>query len=319
MRLRFFRSRRSVERDAGRWLARMRGRPGEADRRAFIAWCNEDPAHREAYDALARLWDAAPATRLRSSLAQAQPPVAAAPAGRWLALAALLLGTVGLGALIIGREQPFGSAGPQPAMLLLATGIGEIREVPLDNGTRVTLDTDSAVRVERDERLQLRRGRARFDVRRPTRVSAGAAVVRASRAVFDVRLDAGVAVVTPLRGSVEVTGAPPPTGAARIVEQGRAEVLGAGQVRLAEVADRSAAWPSGMLEFEGASLADVVSEANRYSRRKIRLVGAEAADLKVTGAFRAGDVQGLARSLAAAFDLELRSGEPGFLELHARR
>jgi transmembrane sensor len=60
-----------------------------------------------------------------------------------------------------------------------------------------------------------------------------------------------------------------------------------------------------MLEFDRASVADVIAEANRYSARKLRLTDPSLGRLKVTGAYRRGDTRGLARSLAEAFDLEL--------------
>ena len=60
-----------------------------------------------------------------------------------------------------------------------------------------------------------------------------------------------------------------------------------------------------MLSFDAIPLSDAIATANRYSSAKIRTVDPAIDDLQVTGAYRAGDTQGLARSLAASFDLRL--------------
>ena len=59
-----------------------------------------------------------------------------------------------------------------------------------------------------------------------------------------------------------------------------------------------------MLQFDGTPLPHAVGLANRYSERHIVLAG-DLDALRVTGAFRAGDTNGLARALAAAFGLSL--------------
>ena len=77
-----------------------------------------------------------------------------------------------------------------------ATEIGEQRDVSLEDGTRVRLDTDSEIHVSMNEerrRVQLRRGRAHFDVAedptRPFQVIARDQLVTASRGEFDVSRD----------------------------------------------------------------------------------------------------------------------------------
>ena len=73
-------------------------------------------------------------------------------------------------------------------------------------------------------------------------------------------------------------------------------------------------WTRGMLQFDGTPLAEAVALANRYSERRILLVG-DLGRLRVTGAFRTGDTAGLARALAAAFGLSLQQNGEGNLVL----
>src|SRR6185295_20128926 len=64
-------------------------------------------------------------------------------------------------------------------------------------------------------------------------------------------------------------------------------------------------WTEGMLQFDGAPIAEAVAQANRYSGRHILIEG-NLETLRVTGAFRAGNTAALAKALAAAFHLSLR-------------
>ena len=329
--MRLFRNRQQrVEDAAGRWLARMRAGPSERDRREFAVWYESDPSHRAAYDGLAGYWDASPELHLSSPLAgDPGRPALRAPrlvAGkRAYALAAVLVAGIGLATFMLGPDPTAPSASAPREMLLLATAVGEIREVPLGGGARLILDTDSAVRVgavPQGRRLELRRGRARVDVGRrsgPFLLRAGTAEIEAKGAVFDVRLEGGSAIVTAVDGEITVrTSGPGQADATRIVPRQSLAVAAPDMVRLRAAPDRSAQWPSGMLEFDRAPLGDVVAEANRYSRRKLRLADPGLASLRVTGAFQAGDVEELARSLAVAFDLDLADARGGDLVLRPR-
>ena len=73
-------------------------------------------------------------------------------------------------------------------------------------------------------------------------------------------------------------------------------------------------WTRGMLEFDGTPLAAAVALANRYSEQKIVLEDG-LGQLRVTGAFRAGDVAALASALAEAFHLSVMRNEKGNLIL----
>jgi transmembrane sensor len=66
-----------------------------------------------------------------------------------------------------------------------------------------------------------------------------------------------------------------------------------------------------MLSFEAGRLDEAIAEANRYSTAKIRFTDPAIGGLRVTGAYRAGDTHGLARSLASSFDLQMTSDARG--------
>jgi len=314
------RDRRSrIEDEAGRWLVRMREGPSEADRRAFIAWYNQHEEHRCTYDRLGRFWDDAPRTGLTSPLADPFPPRRAPSRHLTYAMAALVAACA-IGAAMLAGNQRLSPVSAQPQeLLMLATEVGEIRTETVADGLKVTLDTDSAVAVSGDRRrLRLERGRARIGVDRraaPIVVDAGAARIDAEQAVFDVRVEAGEAVVTPVEGAVAVASVGRDGEAVRVSAQ-QSLAVAPGAVRMRDGPDRSRSWPRGLLEFDGAALRAVVDEANRYSPVRIRLADPDLGSLRVTGQFRVGDTAGLGQSLAAAFGLSLSKQSNGDLLLH---
>jgi len=213
--------------------------------------------------------------------------------------------------------RPFApSEGPAAAAVEPeATRIGEIRAVKLADGSRVILDTDSAVeiRITVDARMvRLVRGRARFDVTpdatRPFLVEAAGRTVTARGTLFDVGVEPGGVRVSLFRGVVEVRGAAAPGAVAAVARLAPgdcySDVFTHSRVtRAPRGADR---WVSGMLDFDGVALGEVLGQTNRYSPRKIRLGDPSLASLRVTGTFRPLPVEELAASLATAFSLRAR-------------
>lgn len=72
-----------------------------------------------------------------------------------------------------------------------------------------------------------------------------------------------------------------------------------------------------MLQFDNTPLTQAVAEANRHSRTRITLAAPSIGELKISGAFRAGDAGAFAESLAAAFSLHLERQPDGTLVLFA--
>lgn len=203
------------------------------------------------------------------------------------------------------------------------TDVGEIRQLPLPDGSSVALNTASAVRVRfdsRERRLLLAAGEALFHVARaadrPFVVIAGQVVITAVGTILAVRRDAAAVVVLVTEGLVDVADGPLPPVRLRAGQQGRfagpdsSDALARPAPVIASVtpdtAARQLAWRDGRLEFAGETAGEAIAMANRYSRRPIHLADPALATLPVHGAFRIDDVPGLARTLAAALGQPLR-------------
>lgn len=209
--------------------------------------------------------------------------------------------------------------------MLLAAAVGEIREIGLPDGSRVTLDSGSrieAVFTKTQRKLTLKEGRARFRVAheaRPFVVHAGSSEVVATGTLFDVSLIGGRTAVLLLQGSVEVRAAGAPQSRGSKLERlapGQKLILGDSAPPERRPATRGdAAWPERMLEFDNTRLDEASALANRYSKVQLKLGDERIGSLRVSGAFRAGDIAGLARSLATAFDLRIITQTDGSLLL----
>jgi transmembrane sensor len=196
--------------------------------------------------------------------------------------------------------------------------MGDLRAIPLEDGSRITLSSDSAVRVRlgRGERhVELERGEAFFDVAkdrsRPFVIVAGERRVRVVGTRFAVRRggDAGAGLrVVVTQGLVQLESGPDADGRARpttLLPAGSVALAsGAGLVvRTGSVADaeRALDWRNGFLDFNDTSLAEAVDEFNRYNRRKLVVGDAEAGALRVGGHFRWSNVDAFVRLLELGF------------------
>src|SRR3546814_7268470 len=175
---------------------------------------------------------------------------------------------------------------------LYATDLGEQRTERLPDGTRIILNTQTAVEVRysRQRReIALQHGEAMFEVAhdaaRPFVVATGDGSVTALGTRFQVRNEGAGAIVTLLEGSVEVTS----QADRRQLKPGEQARYGAGAMGIdVRQIDPPAttSWLQGRLDFSGLPLAEAISEANRYSGVKLRLGDPRLADLPVGGSFR---------------------------------
>ncbi|WP_454887292.1 FecR family protein [Sphingomonas oryzagri] len=200
------------------------------------------------------------------------------------------------------------------------TGIGERRIVMLDDGSKLSLDGDSEVRVRllKDRReLKLVRGRAKFDVfkdpLRPFAVTVGGRIVVATGTSFSVELRSDQLRVLLYEGHVAVLNRindlPVPQNRLRasaadvLLTPGRELVAPLDLTSGASVTEtdpaRSLAWESGQLSFDDEPLDSAIEQVNRYTSHKIALADRQLANRRVSGLFTAGDTQAFLDALTS--------------------
>lgn len=308
-----------VRAEAAIWLSRMQRPDCERFRPQFEQWLGSGPEHLAAYNkAAARFHDArllSASARWKS--AERQPIMRRGGAfhAAWTILLVLLAGGLlwlFFPAVVLGPVENRHSVAPQAAMIEVRQG--EIASERLSDGSVATIDTGAKLRVAfagstRD--IWLERGRARFAVvhdGRPFVVHAGGGSVTATGTLFDVAVGADGAVrVTLLEGGVDVR--PQASAPSRVRSLKAGEMLQFTAIDPSAVigaaSRQDSAWPQGIIEFDAASLSQVVEQANRYADLPIRLGDAGLGSTEVSGRFRVDKADRLAGNLARMLDLKV--------------
>ena len=308
---------------AADWAARLDRAPLAPEEAAVLdAWLAEDVRHQGAFArarAVLTYFDRAKAlgSDFDAEAFAAAPPARPAPTRRMVwASAAAVVATAG-GALALYNGQAGG----------VRTRRGELRRVPLPDGSMVTLNTASRLVVDfkDDSRgVRLAQGEALFsvlrDAKRPFLVEAGDLTVRASEARFSIRRrpDREVEVVV-CEGVVDVLrggGKVQRISADTIVFAGPAAPVRTKAVSTDEV-NRRLAWREGMIAFHGETLAEAAAEFARYADERIVIEDPEVAQRTVVGLFVANDPANFARAVASSFGLEAQT-IPGGVRLTDR-
>lgn len=201
----------------------------------------------------------------------------------------------------------------------LSTTVGEIRQVPLNDGSRVTLDTASRIAIDYEPQrrlIRLESGEALFEVAKdPTRpfvVQAGNIRVRAVGTAFLVRRRSDDDVdVTVTKGTVDVWCEARCPGAAVRLPAGTAtslsgEKLAAPKGLTATQIERAIDWKSGVVDLNGRTLGEAVEEVNRYNRVHVVISDPHLAAQTLVGNVSSSDPAAFAEAAAAMFDARVR-------------
>jgi transmembrane sensor len=208
------------------------------------------------------------------------------------------------------------------------TRLGEVRLVPLADGSSITLNTASRVAVafsRTERRVRLIEGEALFEVAkdpaRPFLVEAGDTQVRAIGTSFTVRCLADSPVQVLVRqGVVEVKHglAPAAAPAVRVAANTRAVASADGAVAASSMAPsqvtRELVWREGLLAFEDVTLEQAAAEFARYSDTRIVIDDPAVARETVTGLFSSNNPSGFAKAVASTLDLRAEAA-PGQVRL----
>lgn len=196
-----------------------------------------------------------------------------------------------------------------------STPVGVTAAVPLSDGSKVTLNTGSEIRVavtERERHVDLQQGEAFFEVypdaTRPFIVKAGDKRFVAVGTKFSVRRDGDDVrlIVTEGKVRIEQAGAGAPIPSAQVSAGSVARAVDgkvAVQTRTLPEAEELLSWRSGYLVFHETPLADAVAEFNRYNERRIIIDDPHVAGMTISGNFRATNVDSFTRLLEDGFSI----------------
>ena len=291
-----------------------------AEQAEFNAWLGADPQNKAAYDHIRQLWsdlDEVPAAanpRTSPTRTGHGAPISIArlrgPRKRtriWQTACAIAAG-MGLFFLALGADLPVRMQADA------LTAIGEVKAVPLPDGSTALLNTDSAIAIDYSSerrRIRLLSGEAEFSVAqdpsRPFQVAAEGGVSTALGTVFLVRRHSTQTTVTVLESRVAVTLDEASASNHEVLLKANRQVAysegqGIGAVQIIDPRSVTA-WKRGKLIFSDVTLGAVVEELNRYHPGKIVIGEQRLRDMKVNGVFETRDPVAVVNALEASLEL----------------
>lgn len=341
---------RTIEDTAAAWIIRRGGEDWtQGDERSLVEWLDASTRHRVAFLRLEAAWEQA--SRLQA-LGAGTPPGAVPPPGQWQVSPLFDRHSASAPAQLAAvRRKPFRSKRVGRGAVIAAgvfivigvglhafdrfqaeryfTPVGGMASIPLQDGSQITLNTATRIRVQLDRKERLVRlegGEAYFDVAKdPTRpfvVEAGTKRIVAVGTSFAVRRQAGgeieVAVtegkvrIEPLaKGDFALVESPVEKRPAEIlltpgsIARGGDDRMLLEQGQLAEV-EKRLSWRSGYLTFDAMPLGEAIAEFNRYTPLQIEVRNPQLRELPISGRFKATNVQAFLRVLNEGFGIQAR-------------
>lgn len=300
----------SPREEAAYWCSLLAEGPlDDSDREAFESWLEESPDHRSFFDQAASMWVALPLPVDDSELfpQQAEPWQQTTPRMRVPQRHFLLTAICVLAAVMAGGAGVHWLIAPK----VYTSAIGHTETIALSDGSKVLLDANSQVRVKitgGERRIWLDKGRAQFqvshDAHRPFSVVADDHAVVALGTQFTVDRVGRSLTVDLVEGRLagfesevgfrsafaqsRLAGAANYTFVAGQRLQWRGDK---GRATLSSIsADDATAWTTGRLVFVDAPLSDAIETVNRYTSKPLQVGDDVRSDLRVSGIYRAGDV-----------------------------
>jgi len=282
--------------EANRWFFRLQAEDvSAAEKQGFAQWLAQDPSHAKTWADVHALMHSlhAPARascnaslndKRRFGAVVQQSARGSRTASRWITASLAL--AFGFAAYIQG-----------PVLLDrwgadYVTTAGQRETIVLADGTRVELNTDTAIQANltaAERRVTVLRGEAFFDIARDSRpfaVSTRDGEARDIGTSFRVEKGDAVSTVTVETGIVDVKAKPILPAAVRVTA-GQTVDYGKDGVSIPRMADldKELAWRRGQVVFRQEKLSSVVAKLNRYQAGRIVIVNPWIADELVSGAF----------------------------------
>jgi len=321
----------------------------ENEKADFQAWLEQDPRHEDAYERAVAMASAIrrlsrdqidpsllPEKRRRVGLVwRGQRPVSGLARSLRVAPAALVLMALAFIALPFLRTQE-----PPPTISKVKSetyesSVGQHLEISLADGSSVALGPGSEISVVFSpdlRRVIVHRGSAYFDVEsdvsRPFKVTSNLVTATVLGTQFDIRHSKDLTRIAVAEGRVSVShplildGNQTSLSTQHILSAGQ-QVAASPKIGFESVLEISpdtiGEWRNDRLVYNGARLAELVSDADRYTDKRVLVAeGSEhILDLKISGAFNGRDFETMLATLEAVHPISVDSSDQNVILLVA--
>ena len=234
----------------------------------------------------------------------------------------------------------------QNSPAIYASTIGQSRTIHLDDGSIVTLNSNSKIKVSYDvfaRHINLLRGEAQFyvakDINRPFTVTAGAKSFTALGTIFNVQknneLDMELIVS---EGQVLITKANIASSSlAEMINQETAKsysdiIINDGEKSVIENAEQltttqllpeqiqqKLAWQKGIIVFNGEPLIHALEEVSRYTHTRFEVSDVQIKNIQVAGSYHINDINSLLSSLEGNFNISYKFSANNSVQLSKKQ
>lgn len=254
---------------------------------------------------------------------------------RWIGagIAATLL----IGAFLMLQQHQFGNQTDDQVLQRYTTRIGEQKIFSLSDGSTLTLNTGTVLRVQINDhhrKVILDKGEAFFDVakdeQRPFSVDLGDKTISVLGTRFNIRKQPESFTMALVEGVVALHNSDKPLSATstaiplggsskeqinlnpqsqQTIKAGWVVSYNQGDQTLLAQQDRDIsrrhAWTNGFIPFSGDSLVNLVNELNRYSGKKILIGDSSIMDLQVYAGIRVDQIEQTLKALEMTLPIKI--------------
>lgn len=294
---------------AASWIVKRRDHESwtENDQTDFDSWLSQSSAHKVAYLRVEAAW------RRADRLGALRRP----PSFRARLAPFLKFGSAGLiAAVIVGGAYFALPSQTQSAGKLYVTGVGGRETLSLRDGSRIELNTNTALRIEgtgAERTVWLDKGEAYFQIvhneAHPFVVYAGNHRITDLGTKFLVRRNDQNLRVAMFEGKARFDMEDSHGSQEALLNPGDVVVATAESLSVAEHPSEDLknelGWRRGLLIFRHATLSEAATEYNRYNLKKIVIADPRVARLNINGSLPANDLSAFTRSIRRFFDLHI--------------
>lgn len=322
-----------IKQQANVWISCLKRGLTEDEKPRLVAWINQNPIHHQAIYKYASFFDNLSELNELNGIFPLEKKSPILLFNKVKILSPILFVLIFTLLAVFIKLPFFEQKSSDQRVKTYLTQIGEISTVELDDGSKITLNTHTKLRVDYGDtyrKVNLLFGEAQFDVakdsERPFTVSAGAKSFTALGTIFNVQKDnesdmelivsEGQVLVSEAHHDLHKLADIIRTETAKfdssvIISAGKkTKIENAKQsptISLtADQSNKELAWQYGMLVFNGEPLVQALSEVTRYTNIQFEISHEDISNIKISGYFKAGDVNGLLVSLANNFDLDYK-------------
>lgn len=338
----------NIHKAATHWLTRLDKGLSTTEKRALVAWINQDKTHYIAIKELSKTHSLTydfnkEINELPGIFTLNQPHKAKATTHSQNNILFFLLFAFLSIFLVLKSLALFPFDQPDLRFQSLKSVIGEQKFFTLSDGSQLTLNTNTEVNVEFTEsyrKLTLVKGEAKFDVAkdktRPFSVTVGSNAYTALGTIFNIQknnehssemiVSEGKVLVTPAHISLNnltehfnVSSTSndfdnKKLNAPIIKAQQKIHITynSAPQISTLSLNDiqQDLAWQQGALIFDGQPLNSAINDINRYSPVQLNIKDNHLRNIKISGYFKSGDIDGLLQALEHNFDIKAVKTSP---------